>query len=112
VPTAHASAAEQVDDREQDDRADQSRDQVAGPAAKTQTDHRQQETAQQTADDADDDVEQDALLAIGLHEHACQPACDAAHNQHDDEVHAPDSLRDEMGPAPLAGADATISGRA
>src|SRR5690606_18196788 len=90
--SAHAAAPEQVDDRQQDDRADQRGHQVADPATEVQSHHRQQPAAEEAADDADDDVEDDALLPIRAHEHARQPAGDTADDQHDDEVHAADSL--------------------
>src|SRR5690242_7958771 len=61
LASAHASAAEQVHDREQDDRADQRHDDAhdgdAAVDAAAEAEHRADEAADERADDADDDVE-------------------------------------------------------
>ena len=90
--SAHAAAAEQVHDRQQDDRADQ-RDDEAHDAQLAAVDRRRaqhradQQTADESADDADDDVEDDPLLAIGAHDQAGEPTHDAADDQPDDDSH-------------------------
>src|SRR3546814_9768616 len=73
--SAYATAAEQVDDRQQDDRADQGGDEShdVEPAAHVRAAADQggdQPAADEGADDADHDVQQDALLGIGTHDHA------------------------------------------
>ena len=56
-------------------------------------------TAEERADDADHDVEEDALLGVGLHHDAGQPADDPAHDQPYDQTHvAPLSLMRRMRP--------------
>src|SRR5690606_34776079 len=95
--SAHAAAPEQVDDRQQDDRADQGRDESpdaesATGAGRPADERRDQPAADQGADDADDDVEQDALLRVRLHDHAGEPADDAAHDQPNDETHHDSTL--------------------
>ena len=79
-------AAEQGDDREQDDRADQrieeslDRDRVVEAPA-------EQKAGDDRADDSDDDVEDDALLGVGPHDKARKPAANASDNQPDDDTH-------------------------
>src|SRR5690606_5182611 len=95
--SAHASAPEQVDDRQQDDRADQGRDEshdveAATGAGRATDQRRDQPAADQGADDADDDVEQDALLRVRLHDHAGKRADDADHYQVNDGTHHDSSL--------------------
>src|SRR5690606_21029676 len=92
VASADAASAEQVDDCQQDHRADQRHDEAHDRDAvvdRTGAEQRADQPAtDQGADDADDDVEQDSLLAIALHDDACQPADDAADDQPDDDSHA------------------------
>src|SRR3546814_4859463 len=47
----------------------------------------EQETAEQRADDTNNDVEQDALLGVGAHDDAREPADDAPDDQCNDEIH-------------------------
>src|SRR5690606_28726788 len=90
--SAHAAATEQVDDGEQDDRADQRRNEShdveacrsAGAAADERGD---EPAADQCTDDADDHVEQDPLLGVRPHDQAGEPADDAAHDQPNDQTH-------------------------
>ena len=68
--SAHAAAPEQVDDGEQDDRADEGRHQrppVEGVAAQMAAAQKtaEQPSAEDRAEATDDDVEEDALLRIG-----------------------------------------------
>src|SRR5882672_2395854 len=87
---ASAAAPYQVDDREQDDRAEE-RDQQAAEAEVTLVDgpgaeqRCQQPAAEHCADDADDDVEKNALLRIGAHEKAREPAHQATDHEPDDD---------------------------
>jgi hypothetical protein len=95
VPSAHAAAAEQIHDRQQDDGADQ-RDQERGQrdALIDRADAEQRghdESGEQRADDTDNDVEQDALLRVGAHDDAGEPAHHAAHDQPDENTHTPSS---------------------
>ena len=76
-----SSARKQVDDKQQDYRANECGDQEAKRAAHGETELRQQPAAQKTTDDADDHVEDDALGAIALHHDTGQPARYAANNQ-------------------------------
>src|SRR5690606_24311927 len=90
--SAHATTPEQVNDRQQDNRTYQ-RHQQSGDTEITAVDiaantqHAADPAANEGADDADDDVEEDALLAIGLHDHAGNPADDAAYDQPNDDTH-------------------------
>jgi hypothetical protein len=54
--------------------------------------HAAQPAAQERADDADDDVEQDALLRIRPHDQAASQPTMPAHDQPDNDVHAPTPL--------------------
>src|SRR5688500_5989659 len=85
----HAAATEEVDDREQDDRAEQGDEQGAEVERSAQevaaADQRaEQQAAQERADDADDDVQEDALLGVRTHDDAGQPADDTAHDECND----------------------------
>src|SRR5687768_5812737 len=91
---ADRAATEQVDDRQQQDRADEGRKQgaaveavAAEQGAVGAEEAAEQEAPEQRADDADDDVEQDALLRIGTHHDAREPADDAADNERKNETH-------------------------
>src|SRR5690606_23130 len=92
VASADATAAEPVDDCQQDHRADQRDDEAHDRNAVVDrtcaTQRADQPATDQGADDTDDDVEQDALLTIALHDDACQPADDAADDQPDEDSHA------------------------
>src|SRR5687767_14559855 len=78
-----APPAEEVDDGEQDHRADQRHEQrphaevarVDGAGAEQRG---EQQAADEGADDAHDDVEENALPVIGAHDHAGNPAEQAA----------------------------------
>src|SRR3546814_5968467 len=81
-----------VDDRQQDQRADKRHEQRAniegardnGSAA----DERSHDPPRQhRSHDADDDIQENALLAVGAHDDAGQPADDAADDQKNDEAH-------------------------
>src|SRR5687767_15101584 len=88
------SAPEQVDDGQQDDRAQERHQQTAdaevvlvdGPAFHPEQ-WSDQPAGQQRADYADDHVQHDALLRISPHDFAGDPADDASHDQPDNEVH-------------------------
>src|SRR3546814_12773839 len=88
--SAHAAASEQVDDGKQHHRPDKGPEQ-ADRAERTErrahAEHPAQDVAQEGADDADHDVQDDALLRIGAHDDARQPAADAADNKRDDDVY-------------------------
>src|SRR5690606_23696538 len=92
APSAAVARAAQVDDREQDQRAERRHHEAPGREAVVDGTGAQQRTDQPSTDkrthDADDDVEQDALLSVALHDDACQPADDAADDQPDDDSHA------------------------
>src|SRR6187551_2961165 len=83
---ADAAAADQVDDREQDDRTDQRIDEsrhgddLVDPAS-------EQEGSDHRTDDPDNDVQQDALLAIRAHKHACKPADNTADHEPNNDTH-------------------------
>src|SRR5262245_38740881 len=87
-----AAAPDQVDDREQDDSAEE-RDQQSAQAEIPLIDRPgpeqrgEQPAAQQGADDADHDVENYTLLGIGLHHHAGKPADQTSDDQPNDEIH-------------------------
>ncbi len=90
-PSACGAAPEETQDGEQYYRADQRHDEahdsdavVDGAGAEQWPD---QPSADQCADDADHDVEDDALLGVGAHEHACDPADQAAHDEPYDDAH-------------------------
>ena len=53
---------------------------VAAVDITANTQHAADPAANEGADDSDDDVEEDALLAIGLHDHAGDPTGEAANN--------------------------------
>ena len=83
---ADRAAANEVDDRQQDDRAEQRIEEALdGDRVVERRAAAEQETGDRRADDADDDVEKDALLSIGAHDHAGQPAANATDDQPDDE---------------------------
>src|SRR5687768_13192928 len=89
---ADGAAAEEVDDGEQNDRADKRGEKdaavegVAHDRALGADERPEQEAAEQRADDSDDDVEQDALLRIGAHHDAGEPADNATDDKCDDET--------------------------
>jgi len=81
--TAGAAAAEEIDDRQQDEGA-QERDQqaadreVGGVDGGNAKQRGEQEPGQRGADDPDHDVENDPLLRVRSHHLAGEPAEDAA----------------------------------
>lgn len=89
---AHGATTEEVDDPEQHDRAKERDchrrdvDRTAGDR-RTADERCDQEARKKRADDADHDVEQDALLSVGAHDDACQPADDAADDEKNDKAH-------------------------
>ena len=85
---AHGAAPNQVDDGEQDDRADE-RDQDGGEVERAAVDRRaaEQEAADQRADDADDDIQDRTLLRVRSHDHAREPTDQRADQQPNDQVH-------------------------
>src|SRR6478609_4346429 len=92
---AHASALDEVDDRQQHYRADDGDDETAeierlnGAAdADQRSDHG---IAENGADDADDDIPEDAHRGIASHHHARQPAGDAADDDCDNPAHTKSS---------------------
>src|SRR6266545_1036707 len=90
--SADGAAAEQVDDRQQDHGAhegDQETREAEVPLRdRAGAEQRGEKRAgEKRADDADDDVEDDALLSIGPHDHAGDPADQATYDEHDDDVH-------------------------
>jgi uncharacterized protein YggE len=83
---ADRASADQVDDREKNDRSKQrieerfDRDRLIDAAA-------EQKPGDDRSDDADDDVEDDALLSVGSHDEARKPATNTANDQPDDNSH-------------------------
>src|SRR3982751_6850729 len=90
--SAHALARDEIDDREQDDGAEE-RDEQARRADRARVyarsaDHRpDQPAAQQGTDDADDDVHGDAHAAVATHDDARQPSNHAANDQPENDTH-------------------------
>src|SRR5690606_39533235 len=86
----HATAAHQIDDREQDDRTDESPQEaigLEGAGLGAAHEHAVKKSALKSTHDADDDIEEDALLRVGAHDDARQPADDAADDKRDDDTH-------------------------
>src|SRR4051794_38403709 len=77
----------QVDDRQQDHRADE-RDHQSGQVQSTVIDSwaTQQEAADHRADDTDDNVQERALLGICPHDDTCQPTNQCAEYQPNNQV--------------------------
>lgn len=82
---------EQVDDRQQDDGADERHedrpDREAVIDGANTDERRDQPAPDEGADDADDHVQKDALLSIRLHDEAGEPAHDTAHDEPENEIH-------------------------
>ena len=107
--SAGAPAPHQVDDGQQDHRADQ-RDQQRTEAEHALVDRRNSQEGRDEnagngrADDADDHVQQDALLPVGAHQEAGDPADQAAHDEQHDEIdHEGSSYSAHRGQARLSG---------
>ncbi|VVT27486.1 hypothetical protein SPHINGO391_500008 [Sphingomonas aurantiaca] len=85
---ADATATHEVHDREQDDRTQQRHDE-RGQRQRRVVDGatRQDQTTDECADDANDDVQKYTLLRISAHDHAGNPADDAADDQPKNETH-------------------------
>jgi hypothetical protein len=92
--SANFAAAHQIDYTEQDHRTDKSSEKghrIKGIAAQmptiTDAEKPEYEAAEYRPETTDDDVEEDALLRIGTHNDAGEPADNATHDDCDDEIH-------------------------
>jgi hypothetical protein len=100
LKSACAAAPDQIHNGQQDGRTDE-RDEQCGHAEVVLIDgpnsdeRRDKPTCQHGTNDANDHIQNDALLSIGLHQHACQPTDQTAYNEPNDEVHDEFSFRNE-----------------
>src|SRR5690348_14660720 len=92
IHSANAAPRDQVDDGQQDDRAQEGHEQTAdadfaGVDRRRADDGPDQPGAQNRADDTHDDIEDDALTGITAHDEAGQPADDTTDDQPQNDTH-------------------------
>lgn len=117
-PSARAAAPEQVDDGQQDHRAQQGHQQRAHAEDAlvdrgNAQDGRDEDAGDRGPDDAHDHVQQEALLPVRAHQQAGDPADQAAHDEQHDEIdHEEASYTARRGQAGPCGNRCAIEGAA